>query len=183
VEIFVCCESQMWAFSLIPDIKRIFNKPGYPQYKPNTVVPTYSAAMHAKYEVMQQAIEENAFRTKYFCWLDIGLFRDIVSELANAPRFPLYLPKGFRSDSVAYQEVWDPRDPRASVEQIVKNNMVWVCGCFFIAEATVMYRWTREYKVCFAFPYIRHSSLAVVTDEGLTSPSVQLFPVRNAGLH
>jgi hypothetical protein len=139
----------MWSFGLVPEIARIFAQPGYPQHLPNTVVPTYSAAMHAKYEVMQMAIKENPFKTRYFCWLDIGLFRDLVNE-QNAPPFSLYLPSGFRSDSVAYTEVGAPpypRDPRATIKQIVYDNRVWVCGCFFIGEAKVMYRWTEEYKV------------------------------------
>jgi hypothetical protein len=137
----------MWSFALVPEISRIFAKPGYPQHLPNTVVPTYSAAMHAKYEVMQWAIRENPFKTRYFCWLDIGLFRDMAEQEGDSSPFSLHLPAGFRSDSVAYTEVWEPRNPAATVEQIVYNNMVWVCGCFFIAEASVMYRWTREYKV------------------------------------
>ena len=156
----------MWSFGLVPEIARIFRKPGYPKHRPNTVVPNYSAAMHAKYEVMQSAIKENPFKTRYFCWLDIGLFRDLTDgdhdsiRIPNVPndslkfeqfstdRFSIYLPPGLEPSSVAYQQVWDDRNKDASVEQIVYENMVWVCGCFFIAEASVMYRWTEEYKVC-----------------------------------
>jgi hypothetical protein len=147
----------MWSFGLVPEIARIFAKPGYPHHIPNTVVPAYSAAMHAKYEVMQMAIKENPFKTRYFCWLDIGLFRDLVNE-QNAPPFLLYLPSGFRSDSIGYAEVRTypcPRDPSAAIEHIISRDMVWVCGCFFIGEAKVMYRWTEEYKVCLAF-YAHH---------------------------
>ena len=41
----------MWSFQLVPSIAKIFSRPGYPFHTPNTVVPNYSAAMHAKYEV------------------------------------------------------------------------------------------------------------------------------------
>lgn len=102
--------------------------------------------MHAKYEVMQAAIRENPFNTRYFCWLDIGLFREIADK-SDDGRFSLYLPPGFLKDMVSYQEVGD-RDKTASIKDIVYNNKVWVCGCFFIAEAEVMSRWIQEYKVC-----------------------------------
>ena len=131
---------------MVPEIARIYAKPGYPKHHPNTVVPEYPAAMHAKYELMQLTIRDNPFRTQFFCWLDIGLFRDIASEPIDSPRFSLTLPDGFQLDSVAYTEVYS-RDTKAPVEDIIKNNMVWVCGCFFIGEATVMFRWTEEYKV------------------------------------
>ena len=69
--------ARMWSFGLVPRIARIFAQPGYPRHPPNTVVPSYSAAMHAKYEVMEAAVRHNPFSTKYFCWLDVGLFRDV----------------------------------------------------------------------------------------------------------
>ena len=134
----------MWSFGLVPKINQIFAKPGYPKHHPNTVVANYSAAMHAKYEVLQLAIEENPFNTRYFCWLDIGLFRDISN---SKKQFSMHLPPNFKNDSVAYQQVYT-LDPKASPQSIIYNNMVWVCGCFFVAEASVLYRWTLEYQVC-----------------------------------
>jgi len=134
---------QMWSFGLLPNITRIFAKPGYPKHYPNTVVPAYSAAMHAKYEVMQLAILENPFNTRYFCWLDVGLFRNIAD---SSDSFSLYLPPDLKNNSVGYQRVYG-RDTKAIVEAIVRGNMVWVCGCFFIAEATAMFQWTQEYQV------------------------------------
>ena len=147
----------MWSFGLVPEITRIFEKPGYPKHLPNTVVPTYSAAMHAKYEVLQWAIKQNPFRTRYFCWLDIGLFRSLPP---GSPSFAMYLPPNLTTNSVAYQEVYG-RVTSAKIEDIVKANMVWVCGCFFVAEATVMYRWTQEYKVysfIYLFPIVHKSN-------------------------
>ena len=129
---------------MVPEIARIYAKPGYPKHHPNTVVPEYPAAMHAKYELVQLTIRNNPFRTKYFCWQDIGLFRE--NEQEDSPRFSLTLPIGFQMDSVAYNEVYR-RNSKASVKDIISRNMVWVCGCFFIGEATVMFRWTEEYKV------------------------------------
>lgn len=153
------CNSQMWSFGLVPAISRIFANPSYPKHHPNTVVPNYSAAMHAKYEVMEAAVKENPFNTRYFCWLDVGLFRDIAGKSADGP-FSLYLPPGFRNDSVSYQEVYG-RNKQVSVKDIVYMNMVWVCGCFFFAEANVMLKWTEEYKVCDFHCYVTTARVAL----------------------
>jgi len=140
----------MWSFRLRKKIASIFSQPGYPRYYPNTVVPSYAAAMHAKYEVLQLAIRSNPFRTRFFCWLDIGLFRDMVSGTATSypitPRFSIFLPPDFRQDSIAFQEVY-VRNETASVQDIIRKNLYWVCGCFFIGRLDVMYRWTEEYEV------------------------------------
>jgi hypothetical protein len=104
--------------------------------------------MHAKYEVLRAAVEENPFKTRFFCWSDIGLFREVVTRRQKTQRFSLSLPRGFQSNSVAYQE-YRPRDANASVRDIVYKNLIWVCGGFFVAEARVMYRWTAEYQVSF----------------------------------
>lgn len=151
---------QMWSFGLRSKIAHIYAKPGYPKHYPNTVVAGYSVAMHAKYEAMQWTIDDNPFRTRYFCWLDVGLFRDLSGRDENSTRMSIHLPPGFRNDSVAYTEVF-ARDKRSSVSTIINNNQVWVCGCFFIAEASVMRRWTDEYKVrinfvmCLVLPVVK----------------------------
>jgi Bacterial protein of unknown function (HtrL_YibB) len=140
----------MWTFRLLPEVERIFAKPDYPEHYPNTVVPGYAVAVQAKYEVTQMSVLENPFKTKYFCWLDMGYFRDIASVPANHSTFSLYLPRGFQHDSVAYQEVHD-RQKEASIRDIFYRNIDWLAGGFFIAEAQIMCKWTREHKVPIMF--------------------------------
>ena len=67
---------QMWSFNLKQNISTIFADPNYPKHYPNTVIPDYCRAVHAKYEVMQKAVNDNAFETKYFAWIDV-VFSDI----------------------------------------------------------------------------------------------------------
>ena len=136
----------MWTFGLLPEVERIFAMPGYPKHYPNTVVPGYAVAVQAKYEVTQMSVLENPFKTKYFCWLDMGYFRDIASIPANHSMFSIYLPRGFQEDSVAYQEVY-ARKKEATIRDIFHKNIDWLAGGFFIAEAHTMYEWTREHKV------------------------------------
>ena len=140
-------QEEMWAFKLVPRIDRIFRLPGYPQFQPNTVNAKYSAAMHAKYEVMEMSVRANPFKTNYFCWVDVGLFRSMPRKAYNdtTARFGVYLPKNFRPSEVAYSHV-RVRNPKLTPMEIVAQQGVWVCGCFFVARSDVMLRWTAEYR-------------------------------------
>lgn len=46
----------MWSFGLRDAIQQIYSRSGYPKYTPNTVLPEYSCAMHAKYDIMRRSI-------------------------------------------------------------------------------------------------------------------------------
>ena len=135
--------SELWAFSLLEKIRKIFSRPDYPKHHPNTVVPEYSCAMHAKYECMLRAIEENIFHTRYFAWLDIGLFRSLVAS-NSLSFFEMWLPPNFNVSTVAYTEVYH-RILSSQPEYIVASNAVWVSGAFFIGEASVMVKLSKQY--------------------------------------
>ena len=132
-----------WAFSLRPAIKKIFSQANYPKHHPNTVIPDYSCVMHAKYEFMSRAVKENPFNTSYFAWLDIGLFRDKINQ-PYAP-FSIELPPQFDPSTIAYTQVWPLGPTPRTAKQIVQDNLVWVCGCFFIGRSDIMKLWTKQY--------------------------------------
>lgn len=139
----------LWSFSLVPYIEEIYNQPFFPEHHPNTVRPDYSAAMHAKYELIHRTIRKNPFRTKYISWVDIGLFRDLVRatstpSIPGGPPFHLGLPQDLGLDKIGYTEVYR-RDGSLDLGQIISGNYVWVCGCFFIGRVDVMFRWVVEY--------------------------------------
>ena len=97
-------------------------------------------------QVMEMAIRSNPFHTRYFCWLDIGLFRDLSGAGVNGSRFTLSLPPNFDAGSVAYTQV-ARRLSNLSVEEIISRNMYWVCGCFFVGRVDVLRQLIDEYKV------------------------------------
>ena len=139
----------LWSFNLESRIQAVFNQPGYPWHYPNTVLALYSSVVHAKYELVQRTIRENPFRTRYMCWLDIGLFRDLVMPENNpavpsGPLFKLHLPIGLKKNHVAYGEV-KRRLHELEAFRIIYGNFEWVCGCFFIGNVEAMFRWTVEY--------------------------------------
>ena len=133
----------MWAFMLRDRIAAIYSQPGYPKFYPSTVIPEYSCVMHAKYELMHRVSEENPFRSRYFAWLDIGLFRDIADNWQQES-FTMHLPPQFDDNKVAYTEV-QPRNVLLSERYIFRHASNWLCGCFFLAERSVMLRWTNDY--------------------------------------
>lgn len=150
-----------------PRIDDTFRRPGYPRRSPNTSNANYSAAMHAKYELMLRTIAENPFNARYYCWLDVGLFRELLPRRAGDDnfllrvvdddddgsggekgRFSLGLPVGFDDDRIAYTEISEPdrlQKRRPTAEEIVRHEYVWVCGCFFMGRADRMATWAVEY--------------------------------------
>jgi len=150
--IVVVDRKTLWSFREIePCIAEIFSQKNYPQHPPNTVVSEYSASMHAKYELMRWTIRDNPFQSTYMCWLDVGLFRDLAtdsvsSSMNDAKSFRLALPPKLNSSAVAYTLVFPPSSNGPSTaEQVVIDNIVFVCGCFFIGRVDVMWNWTTEY--------------------------------------
>ena len=109
----------------------------------------YSAAMHAKYELMQWTIRDNPFQSAYVCWLDVGYFRDLLTQsnkTVDEKSFRLSLPAGLNNSSVAYSLVYSDEPKRwLSAKQIVTQNSVFACGGFFIGRVDVMWNWTTEY--------------------------------------
>ena len=145
----------------LPRIRKVLRDPPFPRYFPNTVVPEYGATMHAKYDALERAIRANYFGSKYFAWIDVGVFREL--SLAGAatgegerggarrsggsrptPHFGLLLPAHFDEQRVAFGQVYAPNF-ELTPEQIVAKNEVWLCGCFFAAERGVMLRFAAQY--------------------------------------
>ena len=145
-----------------PRIDAVFRQSGYPRREPNTANADYSAAMHAKYELMRRTVVENPFASRFYCWLDLGLFRDLlpphsegenlVADVSNDDAdhetpIRLRLPVGFQENRIAYTEVSEPRSyPNAlSIGDIVRHDYIWVCGCFFVGRADKMVTMSVEY--------------------------------------
>ncbi len=132
--------SDLWAFRIMPKIQEIFESPGYPHNPPGTTVPEYSCAMHAKYEVMLWAVQQNIFNTRYFAWLDIGLFRDLKSS----EPFHMYPPPDFDPKRVAYTEV-NNRQTLTTLDTVLHRRRPWICGAFFLGNPTVLRQWSWQY--------------------------------------
>jgi len=150
--IVVIDRQTLWTFrEMEPRIAKIFSQKDYPRHPPKTVTSKFPAAVHSKYELMRRTIRDNPFHSAYFCWLDVGLFRGLananVSSAVNDSRlFQLAVPPNLNSTAVGYAVVY-PRSPNPNLtsEAIVRGNIDWVCGCFFIGRVDVLFRWTAEF--------------------------------------
>lgn len=132
----------LWGFRLYDNICAIFLQPEYPQVTLNTERPDYSCAMHSKFVLIGDAVRRNTFNTDFYQWLDIGLFRDIVSEQKY---FQMSLPKNFDPTKVAYTKIRDnPMSLPADI--IIKKNMLWVSGSTFLGKREVLLKFENIYK-------------------------------------
>ena len=140
--LFMYNRNSSWAFQMKDAIKEIYNSKHYPKHFPNTVVPEYTCAMHAKFDVISMTAMDNFFNTKYFMWLDIGYFRhDLKSKLL----FRLELPPDFNDSRIAANQVFNvkmSRDPSV----IIKGNFNWIGGGLFLGRRDVMLEFADEYK-------------------------------------
>ena len=175
---FLIERSSLRAFRhYLPRIRDILRDPPYPRYHPNTVVPEYGATMHAKFEVLERAIRANYFRSKYFAWIDVGVFRDVgesgvtAAHTTGAPlplrpvaQFGLLLPPHFDERRVAFGQVFTPNFT-LTPEQVVAQNAVWVCGCMFAAERRVMLRFAAQYA----------AAVEAMHERALSSTDQQVF--------
>ena len=142
----------LWCFrEMHPRIVKIFAQKKYPRHPPNTVKSNYTASVNSKYELMRWTIRDNPFRTAYIAWLDIGLFRslakgDVSSAVNNSELFRLGIPPDLNSSAVGYTLMY-PRQssPTLTAEAVVRGNIDWVSGAFFIGRIDVMWRWTTEF--------------------------------------
>lgn len=132
----------LWPFSLLDKIKQVYSQPGYPAHYPNTVNPAYSAAQHAKYAVVSDAVRRNLYNTSYFAWLDIGYFRDLVK---STQFFELKIPPNLDSSRLAVNLVFHQRmDTRPY--SIFRSNIVWVGGGLFIGARDVVTEFEKIYE-------------------------------------
>ena len=187
-KIFLIDRNSSWAFRRKDVIKDIFAIKGYPKHHPNTVVPEYSCSMHAKYDVISRAAKENYFHTDYFAWLDIGLFRN---EVSNPRKFILQLPGGFNSSKISVNRVYNV-SMNMEIPRIIKEKMDWICGCIFVGERKLILKYAEQYKR--GVHYLLSKQLmntdqqvlyAMYSEQGRkelnTSVGLQLFESHNSG--
>ncbi|XP_048252313.1 uncharacterized protein LOC124151000 isoform X2 [Haliotis rufescens] len=153
-------QTSMWSFKLRDRISAIYQNPDYPKFYPNTVVPNYSCAMHAKYEVVENAILNKYVTSDYVTWLDVGYFRYLKR---NKP-FKLVVPKSFSANTVAFNKLHHP-DRFSEPEVIFKNNSLYVGGGMFIGRLQIMLLFILDY---------RHAS-EVLLHRGLSNTDQQVL--------
>ncbi|KAH3727988.1 hypothetical protein DPMN_053934 [Dreissena polymorpha] len=134
-KIIVIQRNSTWAFNLRDRIFAIYSQKGYPKHHPNTVLPEYTCATIAKYDVLFRAAHDNTFNTHYFMWLDIGYFRDRTSTTP----FRLNRPPNFNETMVAMNLIVFNANMSLPPAVIFKNNLLWIgAGIAFANRFTIL---------------------------------------------
>ncbi|XP_033760361.1 uncharacterized protein LOC117342333 isoform X2 [Pecten maximus] len=173
----------LWSFQIMPKIAKLYSVPGYPKHYPNTYVPAYTALTHSKLPVVLDAIKENFFTTEYYCWLDIGYFREIVSRNKT---FWLEVPSDFDATKVGVTRVYNSKLSHIRPKTIIYGNLNWIGGGLFLGKPEVLVRFAEQYKSA-VMRYLNESLMNVeqhilysmfTTEERKTHPldvDVQLY--------
>ena len=134
----------LWSFSLLPNITKVYRT--YPRHSPSTTVPHYTSITIAKYEFLAIAMKKNPFKTKYFAWIDIGLFRNMATPVANIddPIMNLYLPPMLDQKKIAYGQIHD-RDEDLKPSEVLRFRKQWISGSIFVGKASTMKKWILQY--------------------------------------
>lgn len=141
-KIMLIKRSSSWAFQNIEEIRKIFRSGHYPKHYPNTVIPAYACAQHAKYDMVEHAARMNVFKTKYYMWIDIGYFRNRKSQ----NEFYLSKPPGFNDTKIAYNLVNSGLKLDQSPANIMKQNLVLLGGGLFFGERHYVIKFTVQFR-------------------------------------
>lgn len=154
-QIIIVKSQHLQAYQLDSQMQRIF-------MKLNLSLGSRIACMtHFKYELVSRAVRDSLFRTRYFAWLDVSYYKDIVHSSSHA--FKICLPINFIEDRVAFNAPFT-RKPYL-VDDIFKHSRAWVSSNLFIANRDTILAFCRDY----------HQALFRFLEEGLANTDQQVL--------
>ncbi|XP_021376649.1 uncharacterized protein LOC110465269 isoform X2 [Mizuhopecten yessoensis] len=142
-KIIVINRDTLWSFQIMPKIAKLYSMPGYPKHYPNTFIPAYTALTHSKLPIVLDAIQKQYFSTDYYCWLDVGYFRDIVTRNKT---FWLEVPNDFDPSKIGVTRVYNSKLTDIRPKTIIYGNLNWIGGGLFLGKPDVLVRFARQYK-------------------------------------
>lgn len=142
-KVIIFTREQLWPFQIKSQIEKLYSNPGYPKHYPNTYLPEYACMTHSKLPLVVKAIKSNYFHTDYYCWIDLGYFRDIVGR--NIAFF-LEIPEDFDKTKVGVTRVYDSNLKDISAMSIILENKNWIGGGLFLGKPEVLTTFEEQYK-------------------------------------
>ena len=132
-------KSSLWGFDFLQHIAKILGKQEHSKNvnKP----PDYLSVLHSKYDFVGTAMKYNHFKTKYYCWMDMDLFRDVMNKTEKS--FSLAIPENFEQDKIAYSEEFPKQNK--SITEIFRDNKSWISGSLFFGRASIMKSMVKQY--------------------------------------
>ncbi|KAK3094718.1 hypothetical protein FSP39_005402 [Pinctada imbricata] len=135
--------NDLWPFQIVPRIKKLYLTPGYPKHYPNTYIPEYTSLTHSKQPILADAVERDYFHTDYFCWFDVGYFRDNVGR---RKKFWLEVPSDFDKKKIAVTRVYHVDLDNVTPKVIILGNRNWVGGGLFLGIPSTILKFHKQYK-------------------------------------
>ncbi|XP_076449253.1 uncharacterized protein LOC143285730 [Babylonia areolata] len=172
--------TSLWVFGLKPKIAAIYAG-GYPKHYPNTVYPEYTCVTHAKFDVLRDVLEKNYFPSHHIAWMDVGYLRNIAGQKPPL-NYTMFPPPEYDPRRVLCGEVFNPDFNRAW-KGILRGNVNWVAGGFFLARRDVMSTFVDQYRRAVTLfleqgesQVEQHILYAMYTKEGraIVKPTVEL---------
>ncbi|CAC5388741.1 unnamed protein product [Mytilus coruscus] len=139
--VFLVNQSNLWSFKLKPRLEDIYNHTSYQRYYPNVVIPAYSCAMNAKYELVERVITENIYKTAFLAWIDIGYFRN-----KKPGSIKLAVSKYIKDDHISFSQVQFFND-QLTPTQIVYESRFYIAGGFFIGRPKYLLLFAQDYRL------------------------------------
>ena len=134
--------SEMWSFNMTPEVARIFAQKSYPQFHPNTVVPEYAIAQHAKFELLNLTIHKfNISAKQAIMWMDVGAIREYQHSY---PCGKLVLPPTFNQSTIGAFRVGGPYN--ISCNATIHHNLYWISGHMLFGFVPVMKLFIEQYR-------------------------------------
>lgn len=136
-------KESLWSFEIKPQISQIYDKPNYPKYYPITYIPEFTSIMHSKLTVVGNAIRSHLFPSDYYCWLDVGYFRDLLDN--NKPFF-LEVPDDLDVSKVGVTRVYDSKLNNITARDVILGKMIWIGGGLFLGSPDTLLKFELQYK-------------------------------------
>lgn len=134
-------QTNLWAFQLKQRIEEIYNQIGYKKYYPDVVIPAYTCAMNAKYELIERVITEKISTALFLAWIDIGYFRN------KEPGFIKMTPtRSIKDDHISFSQVNFFND-HLTPFQIVYQSRFYIAGGFFIGRPQYLMLFAQDYRL------------------------------------
>jgi hypothetical protein len=128
-----------WSFRIKDNVSRIFSRPGYPKFYPNTVIPEYACITTAKFEFVQYVIKHRLYSTDYISWLDFGYWRWKIPENSH-----FFLPPDLKNNMITIGGV-GRCNPDIDYKYIIRENKNWVTGSIFLGLAPLLEVFVENY--------------------------------------
>ena len=142
-EVIIVSRSELWAFSILDKVKKIYSNSSYTKVHPNTVNAEYTCVMHSKYELLQSVIDADILHSPALAWVDAGYFKLLDGKI-TAP-FKLLVPSKFNTEKIGFSQIW-PRDPYLSPETVMTKHALWVSAGFVLGLPKVLKNFTQQYR-------------------------------------